>query len=96
MVDVGVVQEVVRHSICMSNTVFNVSQWIGRTEESEGIPITRTLSHDSRSTDVAGSVPSSPRPAAPQQQIQPQQPEVFEAKEVAQQQHSAVRITPCN
>ena len=95
MVDVGVVQEVVRHAICMSNTTINVSQWIGRSEE-EGIPIQRTMSHESRSTDVAGSVPSSPRPV-PTQKSQ-HVPEVFEAKEVSQQQHqqqSAVRILCC-
>lgn len=109
MVDVGVVQEVVRHAICLSNTTFNVSEWIGRSED-EGIPIQRTMSHESRSTDVAGSAPSSPRPTQQQQKQQQQHhqqqhhhqqhhqqhaPEVFEAKEVAQQQHSAVRFMYC-
>lgn len=90
MVDVGVVQEVVRNTICLASTTFNISEWI-RSPAKDSIQIQRQPSNEmarsSENLQHQGSTPTSPRHT--QQQVAP---EVFEAKEVPQQQTSAVRL----
>lgn len=103
MVDVGVVQEVVRNTICLASTTFNLSEWILGSGERH-IPVRRTPSEMSRSSEilpVPGSTPQSPtRQTQPQQQQQMPPAEVYEPMEVPQQQQSAVSIvvndTSCN
>ncbi|XP_060605436.1 uncharacterized protein LOC132757953 [Ruditapes philippinarum] len=91
MVDVGVVQEVVRNTICLTSTTFNLSDWINQPVGRDTIPIQRQRSNEmarsSENLQHPGSAPQSPRHAQQQGQA-----EVFEAKEVPQTQTSAFHV----
>ncbi|XP_045208200.1 phospholipid transfer protein C2CD2L-like isoform X4 [Mercenaria mercenaria] len=90
MVDVGVVQEVVRNTICLTSTTLNLSEWISQPAERDTIPVQRQRSTEmgrsSENLQHPGSAPQSPRHVA---QVAP---EVFEPKEVPQTQTSAFHV----
>ncbi|KAL4229375.1 intracellular signal transduction [Mactra antiquata] len=97
MVDVGVVQEVVRNTICLASTTFNLSEWILGAME-QHIPVCRThsseMSRSSENLPIPGSAPQSPRQTQPpvqQQQLLQQQQSVQQQQQPPQIQQQQIQ-----